>query len=410
MISNKKNIIYLILGQFISVFGGALLRFSLSLFVLDITGRADIFATILAISNLPILLAPIGGVIADRINLKRVMVLMDVANAIIGLLLLFIVLTSESIFGIGIMVFVLGIPGSFDTPVVSASIPLLVEADELEEVNGLSQGILHLSTVVAPILGGVFYGLLGVKVLVASSVLFFLIAAFTESFLIIPSGRQEKVKGGILQILVIDIKEVVKEVTEQKTIFKSIVIATATNFILTSFLIVGLPVMFRVTLQSSDFLYGVGMSIFSLSSIIGSIFARRLTKKLSFDKLYNVFLYSGILIMIANLVINLTNKRIGYFALIIMEFIIGAILSAISIYLITKIQRITAKRNLGKVMALVVAIANSVVPLGQLLMGLIFRNTDNGVFLNILIVTILVFALSIVCFFMFKKSDTHISE
>lgn len=401
MNSNKKNIIYLILGQFISVFGGALLRFSLSLFVLDITGRADIFATILAISNLPILFAPIGGVIADRINLKLVMVFMDISNAIISLILLFIVLTSESIFGIGIMVFVLGFPGSFDTPVVSASIPLLVEADELEEINGLCQGVLHLSTVVAPIFGGVFYGLLGVKVLVASNVLFFLIAALTESFLIIPSGRQEKFKGGILQILVTDIKEGLKEVAERKTILKSIVIATGTNFILTSFIIVGLPVIFRVTLKSSDFMYGVGMSIFSLSSILGAIFAKRLTKNLSFDKLYNVFLYSGLLIMITNLVISMTDKWIGYFALIIMEFIIGMILSAISVYLITIIQRIITKRNLGKVMALVVATANSAVPLGQLLMGLIFHDADNGVFFNILIITALVFALSILCFFFY---------
>jgi hypothetical protein len=46
---------------FISVFGGAILRFALSLFVLDVTGRADVFATVLAISSVPVLFAPIGG-------------------------------------------------------------------------------------------------------------------------------------------------------------------------------------------------------------------------------------------------------------------------------------------------------------------------------------------------------------
>ena len=42
MKGNKRNIIYLMLGQFISVFGGSILRFALSLFVLDVTGRADV--------------------------------------------------------------------------------------------------------------------------------------------------------------------------------------------------------------------------------------------------------------------------------------------------------------------------------------------------------------------------------
>lgn len=138
MKGNKKNISYLMLGQFISVFGGAILRFALSLFVLDVTGRADIFATVLAISSIPVLFAPIGGAIADRFDRKLLMVLMDVANAIIAGLLFLVVGTTESILGIGVLIFILTIVGSFDTPVVGASIPLLVEEEELEKINGLS--------------------------------------------------------------------------------------------------------------------------------------------------------------------------------------------------------------------------------------------------------------------------------
>lgn len=80
--------------------------------------------------------------------------------------------TTESILGIGVLIFILTIVGSFDTPVVGASIPLLVEEEELEKINGLSNGILQLSNVVAPIIGGIFYGVMGAKLLVASSILF----------------------------------------------------------------------------------------------------------------------------------------------------------------------------------------------------------------------------------------------
>ena len=413
MKGNKKNISYLMLGQFISVFGGAILRFALSLFVLDVTGRADIFATVLAISSIPVLFAPIGGAIADRFDRKLLMVLMDVANAIIAGLLFLVVGTTESILGIGVLIFILAIVGSFDTPVVGASIPLLVEEDELEKINGLSNGILQLSNVVAPIIGGIFYGVMGAKLLVASSILFFIIAAIIESFLKIPFEKREQSSGTIMQILTADLKDGFKEVKNNQVIFKSITIAAAINFVLTSFFIVGLPVILRMTLQVNDTMYGIGMGVFSLASIIVAIFAGQLTKNIKFNNFYRVFTLSGILLILMNLLLSMTSIGVGFMVVLVMEIIIGMMLSAISIYLITIVQRITPKENLGKVMATIIAVAQCAVPLGQLLMGLIFRNTTNSVFVPLLLISGLVLVISGACFMMFretKESDIYTAK
>lgn len=413
MKGNKKNISYLMLGQFISVFGGAILRFALSLFVLDVTGRADIFATVLAISSIPVLFAPIGGAIADRFDRKLLMVLMDVANAIIAGLLFLVVGTTESILGIGVLIFILAIVGSFDTPVVGASIPLLVEEDELEKINGLSNGILQLSNVVAPIIGGIFYGVMGAKLLVASSILFFIIAAIIESFLKIPFEKREQSSGTIMQILTADLKDGFKEVKNNQVIFKSITIAAAINFVLTSFFIVGLPVILRMTLQVNDTMYGIGMGVFSLASIIGAIFAGQLTKNIKFNNFYRVFTLSGILLILMNLLLSMTSIGVGFMVVLVMEIIIGMMLSAISIYLITIVQRITPKENLGKVMATIIAVAQCAIPLGQLLMGLIFRNTTDSVFVPLLLISGLVLLISGACFMMFretKESDIYTAK
>lgn len=413
MKGNKKNISYLMLGQFISVFGGAILRFALSLFVLDVTGRADIFATVLAISSIPVLFAPIGGAIADRFDRKLLMVLMDVANAIIAGLLFLVVGTTESILGIGVLIFILAIVGSFDTPVVGASIPLLVEEDELEKINGLSNGILQLSNVVAPIIGGIFYGVMGAKLLVASSILFFIIAAIIESSLKIPFEKREQSSGTIMQILTADLKDGFKEVKNNQVIFKSITIAAAINFVLTSFFIVGLPVILRMTLQVNDTMYGIGMGVFSLASIIGAIFAGQLTKNIKFNNFYRVFTLSGILLILMNLLLSMTSIGVGFMVVLVMEIIIGMMLSAISIYLITIVQRITPKENLGKVMATIIAVAQCAVPLGQLLMGLIFRNTTDSVFVPLLLISGLVLLISGACFMMFretKESDIYTAK
>ena len=413
MKGNKKNISYLMLGQFISVFGGAILRFALSLFVLDVTGRADIFATVLAISSIPVLFAPIGGAIADRFDRKLLIVLMDVANAIIAGLLFLVVGTTESILGIGVLIFILTIVGSFDTPVVGASIPLLVEEEELEKINGLSNGILQLSNVVAPIIGGIFYGVMGAKLLVASSILFFIIAAIIESFLKIPFEKRKQSSGTIMQILTADLKDGFKEVKNNQVIFESITIAAAINFVLTSFFIVGLPVILRMTLQVNDTMYGIGMGVFSFASIIGAIFAGQLTKNIKFNNFYRVFTLSGILLILMNLLLSMTSIGVGFMVVLVMEIIIGMMLSAISIYLITIVQRITPKENLGKVMATIIAVAQCAVPLGQLLMGLIFRNTTDSVFVPLLLISGLVLLISGACFMMFretKESDIYTAK
>ena len=63
----NRNFILLIIGQASSMFGTVLLKFTISLLILDLTCSAALFGTITAISYLPpIFLSPIGGIMADR--------------------------------------------------------------------------------------------------------------------------------------------------------------------------------------------------------------------------------------------------------------------------------------------------------------------------------------------------------
>ena len=73
------NFYLMVLGQIVTVMGSALIRFAFSLYVLDITGRADVFAILYAISCIPVLAAPLGGAVSDRFNRKHLMVFYDFA-------------------------------------------------------------------------------------------------------------------------------------------------------------------------------------------------------------------------------------------------------------------------------------------------------------------------------------------
>ena len=62
-----KNFTLLVLGQVSSLFGNYILRLALSMYVLETTGSAAVFAGILSMATVPtILLSPLGGILADQ--------------------------------------------------------------------------------------------------------------------------------------------------------------------------------------------------------------------------------------------------------------------------------------------------------------------------------------------------------
>lgn len=78
-----KNFMLLILGQLTSLFGNFILKLALSMYVLEITGSAAIFAGILSIATIPtIILSPLGGILADRANRRNIMVALDTLTGI----------------------------------------------------------------------------------------------------------------------------------------------------------------------------------------------------------------------------------------------------------------------------------------------------------------------------------------
>lgn len=79
----SRNFTMLILGQVSSLFGNVILKFALSMYVLDTTGSAAVFAGILAFAAVPsIVLSPLGGILADRANRRNIMVGLDLLSGI----------------------------------------------------------------------------------------------------------------------------------------------------------------------------------------------------------------------------------------------------------------------------------------------------------------------------------------
>lgn len=90
----SKNFTLVVIGQIISLFGNATIRFALPLYLLNQTGSSALFGTVTACAFLPaILLTPVGGIVADRVNKRNIMVILDFFTA--AVIAVFSVLAGE---------------------------------------------------------------------------------------------------------------------------------------------------------------------------------------------------------------------------------------------------------------------------------------------------------------------------
>ena len=164
----SRDFTLMILGQIISLFGNAILRFALSLYVLDTTGSAAAFGCILAVSMVPtILCSPLGGVLADRVPRQRIMWGLDFFTAalVLGYGLFFA--SRGTVLAVGVLMVLLAAIQALYQPSVQASIPALASEDHLPAANGVVAQVQALANLLGPILGGMLYGWVGLLPMVA---------------------------------------------------------------------------------------------------------------------------------------------------------------------------------------------------------------------------------------------------
>jgi MFS family permease len=386
---SSKDFNLMVTGQIVSVLGSSLLRFALSLYVLDLTGRADVFAMLYAISSLPLLLAPLGGAIADRFNRRNLMIIYDfVSSAVVLCFLLFLSAGNHSVILIGIVMVLLAIISTMYSPAVMASIPLLVQETKLEQANGIVNGVQALANVAAPLLGGILYGIVGIQVLIIMSGIAFFLSAILLLFLNIPFHKREHFAMTISK----DIKVGFTYVLKHPFILKCMILAAMLNFILTPLFVVGGPIILRVTMQSNDTMYGIGIGLIHSATILGALSIGFLAKKINMNKLYQWLIVIALLIVPMALSIMPFMLQFGYYPSFLLytlpAILIAMSMTILSIFVITAVQKKTPNEHLGKVMAIITAVAQCMAPLGQIIYGLLFETFSINVYLPVLFVSI----------------------
>ncbi|WP_017414390.1 MFS transporter [Clostridium tunisiense] len=370
----NKNFIIVVIGQIISLLGNAIQRFCMSLYILDLTGSAATFSTILAISTIPyILFAPIAGLLADTVNRKKIMVYLDFFSAaLLGMYSLILFSGKDNTIIVGCVMFILSIIYTLYSPSVTASIPQIVEKEKLASANGVIQQVGSIVNLIGPIVAGLLYSFVGIKVIVIINALSFFFSAILELFLHIPDLEvKEKFKNPVLQSL----KEMKKSfiyLKEKKKIVLGVIVSYGlTNIFVVPILTVVSPYFIKLKLNMSASIYGFVEAVFVLGMILGGLLITFKPKFFKMKNLHKTMYPMVIAIMVMGIATYLTKSNkifvLGLYSIGGLGIMLSLALS--NIVSLTYVQQEVKGHMLGKVSALSTAVATASVAPGQLIYG-----------------------------------------
>ena len=274
------NFRLILMSKTISIFGGNILGFAMILFLVDFTQSAALLGMISAVSQIPTLfLTPFAGMIADRLDKKKLIVLFDVLTAISNFYFLWLLVTGTyTILNITILRMVKMSIMVFARTAFNAAVPRVVEEDQLIAANGALQSIGAVGFIGGSVIGGILLGVLGIQMISFASGVLFLVSAGISMLIKIPRVKMKEV-GGMLQTVKSDMIESFKFLKNEKpALFKITLVDSVITFLLPPIFTVGLPFIVEVIFGQQVTL---SFAVAATGMLAGGMLARRLEKFLA---------------------------------------------------------------------------------------------------------------------------------
>lgn len=378
-----RNFMLLVLGQVSSLFGNYILRLALSMYVLELTGLAAVFAGLLSAATIPtILLSPFGGILADRADRRNIMVALDAMTGTAVLCAALLLLEQRALVVIGALLVLLSVLGAFETPTVQACIPSMLTGDNIIRGNAVVNQTASISYLTAPLLGGIFYAAFGIKPVMYASVLCFFVTAFLECFIRL-DYRPAGFGGNALAVAKADFLDSLRFIgKERRDILRILLLAALSRFFVMGVTLVGLPFLVRTVLGLDARYYGVAESVLAVAVIAGSMAAGVLAGKIEKGGLSPMLAAVGLCIVPAGLAFLLPAGTGVRYAVLVAAFCgMQIAISMFSIYAVSMIQQGTPEHMIGKVMAYTSAITMCAQPAGQMVYGFLFDGCKEAVWL-----------------------------
>ena len=375
----SKDFTLVVIGQIISLFGNAAIRFALPLYLLNQTGSSALYGTVTACAFVPaILLSPVGGVVADRVNKRNIMVTLDFFTAgVITVFLLLMGMADLVLLTTVVLMLLYGISGAYQ-PSVQASIPVLVTPKHSMAANSVVNTISSFASLMGPVLGGILYSTYGLKPVLRVCTACFVLSAVMEIFIKIPFTAPQS-GGGIWQMVKGDFAESLRFIRKEKPVIgKALLVVCGINLFLSSMLMVGLPYMVTEVLYLdgalANKLYGLAEGALAAGGLAGGISAGVFAKKLSIQKAGNLIIASAVSVFPAGLALLVfSSGMLNYIILTVCCFCIMLFSTVFAVQMLSFFQTETPQNLVGKVIAVILAVSMCAQPLGNVVYGILFE-------------------------------------
>ena len=378
LLKNKNYMLYWFATAF-SMAASNVLQFVLSLYVLDITGSAVAFSSILSIIIIPrLLLSPAGGYIGDRFQRIKSMIVINTFTALVILIyaLFTFKFTIRSLFPLYLLVILLEIFEVLYNGTAAGLIKRLVGEDLLSQASAfatIDDGIVGLC---APIMAGFIYYFLALNggfwlafILMSISVILKMNIHMQEDRSIKMS--EEDIKKGIIGSFFSSLKIIL----QHKPIWKMLLLFPVINFFLVSLFSVTNMYVLRNILKVSPAEIGFFEAVISIVSTSVPVLLIGIIKKMNPVKYFVLIL--GVMFLslaLASIVLMYISRRklnVWFVMNVILTLTCILVITVITINIMNSVifQVIIPDSFIGRFYSVMRMVSTISVPIGQVFYG-----------------------------------------
>jgi DHA3 family macrolide efflux protein-like MFS transporter len=367
------------IGQAFSLLGSSLVGFALIWWLTDTTGSATVLATAAMLELLPrVFVGPLAGTLVDRWNRRWVMLTADSLTALATALIILLVWMGDlQIWHVYALMLVRSTAGSFHMPAMLSSTSLMVPEDQLTRVQGLNQLLQGVMNIAAPLLGALLIELIPLHNVLAVDLLTAALAIFPLLIINIPqpmtNTNQEQEDSSIWSEMRLGFRYIWDWVGLRNIIFLAVLINLISMPAITL-----MPLLVKnefsggameiATMQSS---LSVGFLIGGLLLSIWGGFRRKIFTA-------NLAMFGSAL----GLVLVGMAHTVAFQLAIAGIFVFGLMNVLINGPAFALLQTVVAEDMQGRVLSLVISLANAMTPLGLMVAGPVADKTGvNAMFI-----------------------------
>jgi predicted MFS family arabinose efflux permease len=347
-------------GAFTSTIGTFMQTFAQAWLVYSMTDSAFLLGVDGFLSTGPMLIFSLfGGVIADRVERKKIMLLsqyLQMAFALVLALLIFI--HQIKVWHIFVMSFLTGSIQSFSGPAYASLLPLLVDRKDVPNAIAMNSMQFNLARVLGPAIGGVVFALWGAASCFTLNGISFIAVIIAYTIIRIPPVHEQSRQTGILSEMSEGFRFVIKK--------RSLLMLTFLAFVGT---FLGMPLFTMLPVVAKD-VFGLGprgLSImqadYGVGSVIGAIFVASSSYAAKKGK---IALWLQLMFAVCLAFFGLSRNLPSS---LIIAFVAGAcIVGVVSLYS-SLVQLMISDSMRGRVMSIFMLAFRGGMPLGNLTAG-----------------------------------------